>query len=161
MACANYPKHFRMRGPCPLCGHDPADSPALPSPTRPTMIDRMAWLLRGCVVVGLVWLVFIILPKERARREQAIAAASCPAAGFTVDLQSGAQPGGIAGAPAAVPGQRRSPCDPEVEMDWNGLCWLKLARLQDGRCPKVTADWMGHCLAPSLQQPRAPTSISQ
>jgi eukaryotic-like serine/threonine-protein kinase len=56
------------------------------------------------------------------------------------------------------PGQRRPPCDPEVERAISGGCWIGPLASKKPPCGPTWYDYDGGCYAPNLAAPRQPTS---
>ncbi len=69
-------------------------------------------------------------------------------------------------APAAIgrelpkqpfPSQRKPPCEPRLETEIMGACWVRVGS-ESAPCGTKMFDWDGKCFTPSFTAPRQPTS---
>lgn len=56
-----------------------------------------------------------------------------------------------------TPGQKRAPCNPDVEVERAGACWVELTKRPP--CPAGLYEGNGHCYMP-VKAERPPTSIT-
>jgi serine/threonine protein kinase len=55
------------------------------------------------------------------------------------------------------PGQRKPPCEPRLETEIMGACWVRVGS-ETSPCGMKMFDWGGMCFTPSFTAPRQPTS---
>ena len=146
--CAAYPKHFRLKGPCSLCGHDPS------APRKPVMRERVAWLLAGCLAVTFLWLL-ATSPGEPPEELTAGAPPDC-AQVWRVDVSGDAGLYPVAGSLRPLKGQKKAPCH-KYEVEVNGHCWMPHALKPP--CPSEMAEHNEQCIIPVAAMPKSPTSI--
>lgn len=60
-------------------------------------------------------------------------------------------------AAKAFPGQKKRPCHPKVQVEWDGVCWIPHRSAPP--CPEGTFEGGGQCLVPVAPAPKPNTSM--
>jgi hypothetical protein len=61
------------------------------------------------------------------------------------------------GGPAPVSNQKPAPCDPDIELEAGGYCWVESPKKPCA--PGKTREYQGRCLLPVAKPQRQPTSV--
>jgi hypothetical protein len=129
----------------------------------------------GCLVVALLLSLVLLLsragdpaPRWMEDRHQEVAQFT-PDAGVADDALSTVQDADRRVGPWLLalgrpmpskphPDQRRPPCEPRMEVEINGSCWVGPIGKQQPPCGEKMFDYEGACYLPSFDGPKTPTS---
>lgn len=149
--------------------------PPHPPPLRPLAVSILVKELRVVLPVAAVALLVVavtpgalLVLTQRAEPVVARPAAPDAASSWAVDLTPAALSAlaqtAIGSLPSPTPGQRQPPCDPDLERELKGACWIPVAV---DRCPPgkafVNDDGPkadGGCYTRSMRAARVPTPTS-